>query len=219
MKEATNSNQQFWLLFIFICTTYVLFSISVKAQANQPNPIYSQLLDSAEILKLRRELDNSIELCNEVVTDAKALNDWESQARALNELSDIYRNMGDIEKAEKSVNASNIIINQYLSKENIERARNIFYKGKILRKKYSSNIENYIDTILSYYAHAKNINEQIEQPSFDFQSDLLFETGYFHKAIGNLDSTNRYYQELVQLLNTKFNMLDYRRGYFFYTLQ
>ena len=217
MMEVTNRNRLQWRLFIFLFSTYTLFSFFfATAQNTQFNPRLSQLLDSAEIMKLKREFDQSIELCTNIMIEGKNIDDWESHARALNELSDIHRITRELEKAEKYLNAAHKIIRVHLQKGNIELARNMFYRGKLLRSKNSGNLESVKDSILYYYSRAEHLSENNGQFDYKFRSGLLFGIGYFHQNIGNTNAANDYYSELIHLLNTQFDDLSYRYGLYLF---
>lgn len=211
-----DQSQLLWPILIFLVIFFRLYPISAKAQITGSDPELCQLLDSSEVLKWRRDFDRSIELCTQVETRSKSIEDWESLARALNELADIHRNTRDLEESEKYLITSKEIILQHLSETNIEFARNLFYMGKVVRTVYSDELETARDTVLYYYLKAKAISDNMEKTDNNLRADLLWVIGYFYKITGDTDEANTYFKELTYLLNTQFEDRNYKRGLFFF---
>lgn len=215
MTEATQRERSCWQIYILLIAAIFMCNARVKAQQIKPRIELAQLIDRAEILKLRREFDGAIEICNKVILDAKVLEDWESQSRALNEMSDIHRNIGQLEQAKNYIKASENLIAKHSLENTIEAARNTFYKGKLLRSKYIYSLEDVKDSVLNYHSAAKRRYESLGKSSINFQADMLLEFAYIRMEIGNTDVAKKYYGDLNTLLNTDFEKLDYRRGLYF----
>lgn len=212
MIDDNKPSPSLWQGFIFLFLSYSLFIIPSKAQSSISINKNAQLLDSIEMLKLKREFDQAINLCKEVVYISSSTDNWESQARALNELSDIYRNIGELRDAKKYLIASNDIIMEHLPQNSLELSRNIFYRGKLMRSIYANDIGLGKDSIIIFYNRAMKLMDTSKITHINFHADLLLEYGHFHRLTGDTDSTNFYYDKLINLLNSKFERIDYRRG-------
>jgi len=66
MTEATTHNQLGRLIFLLVSFTYILSPCFIEAQSIQPDTRLSQLLDSAEVLKLKGDIDLANQLCQVV---------------------------------------------------------------------------------------------------------------------------------------------------------
>lgn len=216
MKEATNRNQRIWLLFILICSTYVLFTISAKAQSTPADPGLTQLLDSAEILKLKGYFDDAIALCKKTKLDAENDDDWANVARSLNELAEINRYLGAYNECQKILNQSNQIIVDKLDMLHNEMARNLYYQGKLHSYQRDFSI-GYPDIVLVNYHKAENILRQLGS----FPKELTYvvwDIARFYESLDSLTIAKIYYGELTILVNENFEELDYRRGFYLYYL-
>ena len=215
MKDTNRRHNTLWAFLILTAFFTQASSLSMAQHSSAHNTL-SILMDSAEILQLKGKFDSAILLCNKVDEESQASSDWESQARALNELSDIHRNIKDYDKAEKFSKKGNDVIQKHNLENTVEYPRNIFYTGKILNYAHLSDLNTVKDSIQYYYSRALQVNNDLAQPNKNFTVELLFGLGYFHQVLGNIDEANHYYNELISLLDTQFEETEYRRGLYLY---
>lgn len=205
------------LLKILICSGFLILPVtSLMAQKLPGEDRLKMLMDSVENLKLVRQFDSAILLCNKVDKESLAISDWESQARAFNELSDIYRGLREYDSAKNFSRKAQDVICQHNLNNTVEYPRNIFYAAKIINYEHFRDIITVKDSIQRCFSMAFQLNQDLKLPNKNFTAELLFGIGYFHQVLGNISEANHYYNELISLLDSHFEETDYRRGLYLY---
>jgi len=215
MMEATNRNQLNLLIIVFALPICFHLSNPLFAQTSSSDQTLSQLLDSAEILKLKERYNQAINICERVNSRAREISKWEILARSLNELAEINRYIDNYQLTQKYLDQSKEIILNHLDTLNHEMARNLFYQAK-LNKFERNTLKGFPDNIIPYYLRA----EEILRQSGNFPNELcnvLMDIGrYYNDPLNNVKIAKQYFQELTVLVNKNFDKEDYLRGFYLY---
>ena len=215
MMEATNRNLLFRLLIIYFIISIILWPKSICAQTTADSRL-TQLLDSAEILKLKSNFIEANAICDQTKTEANKINDWEGLARALNELAEINRYYDEFEVCQKLLDQSRDIIRTNLDTTHVEMARNFFYQGK-LQRFMADEGNGYPDNVFASYHKAEGILKKLGNHPKEL-SLVILDLGRFYETNNKIALAKTYFNELDILLNGDFEQLDYIRGFCLYYL-
>lgn len=211
MMEATTRNLQGRLIMLLAFLSYILIPCSTFAQSSQHHSSLSQLLDSAEILKMKSDFLEAMAICNQVKNEAEIEKNWSNVARALSELAEINRYFDKYNTCQKLLDESKEIITTHLDTLHVEMARNLFYQGK-LRRFLADEGDGYPLNVFSAYLNAENILNRLGGHPKELALVLL-DLGRFYNGYDSLSQAKKYFGQLEHLLVDGFLELDYVRGF------
>lgn len=214
MGAAIHSSFKCFILYL----AFFLSASSTDAQLVHRDHSLSAKLDSAEILKHKKEYELSIELCTSVIEFAKRIGDHENEARGYSELGDIYRDQHEIDKADGMLDSAGQIVFNQLGQENLEHVRHFFYRGKTLRTKYFDGLIQNKDSALNHYKTALELVRGIEVEGHGLSVDILLELANYYRWTGENEKARSYYNQLMVEAEATLRKTEYRRGLYLYYL-
>lgn len=210
MMEATKHNPGFWLVVVLLCINFSAVN-SLFAQANEPDALLTQLLDSAEILKLKGKFYDAEVICKQTQKEAERIGDWTNVARSLNDLANIRWYHDENDACRELLNEAHEIIKIHLDTAHVEMARNYLYRGK-LQKYLAIEADGYPKNAFSSYFNAEKIMLNIEGYSEELAA-VLMDLWRLYDKLDSLNQARAYVKKLEDLLNEDFDHLDYYRGF------
>ncbi len=214
MEETTHYYRSIWLGLIFLYSAYLFSPFSAKAQSSQPNSKLNQLLDSAEVLKLKGDYSNAIALFNKIKSETENKKDWDTYTWCLTELGDISRYQGRMDISEKYLNKSVKIATEFLNENSIVFVRIYLYEGLLLNETLDTSKDNVADSILNYYGMSEEILRQFPN-ELKMKSMVFFRMAQLYNSLDMVNDAQYYFNKSIEIIDQKQYELDYQRAVIF----
>jgi len=222
--EATNCKLLSWLLFNLLFSTNILYIHTATAEATYSDSDLEQLLDSAEILKLRGLYDEAIALCEKVNIDANINEDWANYARSFIEHADVlrftYYYTRDPQTIHKSLNlleTAKKVIDQHFDGYHMILSRYYLYLGKIVKNTLDDRETKKADSISYYFTKAlKVVNNFSNNPKE--LAKVIYELATYSIQTDSAKRAESFYKELLVLVENHFDSLDYFKAMYLYRI-
>jgi len=211
---------RYYALVILFCFIACFNKQRSYGQANTSSK-FDQLLDSAEYLKLKGYLKESINISEEVRRGAILTKDWSAYVRSIGEHTDALRfdyyytkDPKTLLTAKNLLSQADSIIANHLPDKTLALSRYNIYKGKLIKDAtYGSS--HYDPDTLQYYFNLAYKIIQTQSASGKEAAKLYYELGHYYYSQSNVKLAEQFYGLLLKELS-RFDALDYFRAYYLF---
>ncbi|MCG8311511.1 MAG: CHAT domain-containing protein [Cytophagales bacterium] len=209
--EATKIERRRWLMVLWVYSLCIFLSYGSTASSDPPEAGYKQLLDSAEILKLKGQYHKALDICRHASIVLEKTGNWNVYVAFQAELGDTYRYLNDFGESLNILRRTSKISKIHLPENHKVNARILMYTGMLYSKIIEKDDEHKIDSVFSLYDRAEEIMNHYPD-EFTLKSLVSLRRGEFCNSINRIEAAEKYFNNSLEILENTNDELQYQRG-------